>query len=72
MCIVYVDDLIFWSRDVAKINRFAMELCKLGVALEQEDDAVGFLGVKMEGDNTTGLLKMMQTGKLKESLRLWV
>ncbi len=43
MCIVYVDDLIFWSRDVEKINRVAMELCKLGVALEQEDDAAGFL-----------------------------
>ncbi len=26
MCIVYVDDLIFWSHDVAKINRVAMEL----------------------------------------------
>jgi hypothetical protein len=29
-------------------DRVAMELCKLGVALEQEDDAAGFLGVKME------------------------
>ncbi len=45
MCVVYVDDLIFWSRDVAKIDRVAMELCKLGVALEQEDYAAGFLGV---------------------------
>jgi len=35
MCIVYVDDLIFWSRDVAKIDKVGMELCKLGVALEQ-------------------------------------
>ena len=41
MCIVYVDDLIFWSRDVANIDKVAMELCKLGVALEQEDDAAG-------------------------------
>ncbi len=47
MCIVYVDDLIFWNCDVANIDRVAMELCKLGVALEQEDDAAGFLGVKM-------------------------
>ncbi len=45
MCIVYVDDLIFWSRDVANIDRVGMELCKLGVALEQEEDAAGFLGV---------------------------
>jgi hypothetical protein len=47
---------------VAKIDRVAMELCKLGVALEQEDDAAGFLGVKMESDSNTGLLKMKQTG----------
>jgi hypothetical protein len=58
MCVVYVDDLIFWSRDVANIDRVAMELCKLGVALEQEDDAAGFLGVKMERDSNTGLLDM--------------
>ena len=43
MCIFYVNDLIFWSRDVAKIDKVAMELCKLGVALKQEDDAAGFL-----------------------------
>ncbi len=58
ICIVYVDDLIFWSCDVAKIDRVAMELCKLRVALEQEDDAAGFLGVKMERDSNTGLLEM--------------
>jgi hypothetical protein len=62
MCIVYVDDLIFWSRDVANIDRVAMELCKLGVLLEQEDDAAGFLGVKLERDSSTGLLEMTQTG----------
>ena len=65
MCIVYVDNLIFWSRNVANIDKVAMELCKLGVALEQEDDAAGFLGVKMERDSTTGLLEMKQTGLIK-------
>jgi hypothetical protein len=62
MCVVYVDDLIFWSRNVANFNRVVMELCKLGVALEQEDDAAGILGVKMERDSNTGLLGMKQTG----------
>ena len=62
MCIVYVDDLIFWSRELANIDRVAMELCKLGVALEQEDDAAGFLGVKLERDSNTGMLEMKQTG----------
>ncbi len=50
---------------MAKINRVAMELCKLGVALEQEDDAAGFLGVKMERDSNTGLLKMKETGLIE-------
>ncbi len=65
MCVVYVDNLIFWSRDAAKINRVAMELCRLGVALEQEDDAAGFLEVKMECNSNTGLLEMKQTGLIE-------
>jgi hypothetical protein len=65
MCVVYVDNLIFWSRDVANIDRVAMELCELGVALEQEDDTAGFLGVKMERDSNTGLLEMKQTGLIE-------
>ncbi len=65
MCIVYVDDLIFWSCYVTNIDRVAMELCKLGVALEQEDNAAGFLGVKMERDSNTELLEMMQTGLIE-------
>ena len=47
---------------MANINRIVMELCKLRVALEQEDDAAGFLGVKIERDSNTGLLEMKQTG----------
>jgi hypothetical protein len=62
MCIVYVKDLIFWSCGVVNIDKVVMELCKLGVAHEQEDDAAGFLGVKMERDSTTGLLEMKQAG----------
>ncbi len=51
---------------MAKINMVAMELCKLGVALEQEDDAAGLLGVKMERDSNTGLLEMKQTGLIEK------
>ena len=60
-----MDDLIFWSRDLANIDRVALELCKLGVALEQEDDTVGFLGAEFEHDKTTGLIEMKQTGLIK-------
>ncbi len=47
---------------MANIHRVVMELCKLGVALEQKDDAAGFLGVKMEHNSNTGLLEMKKTG----------
>ncbi len=50
---------------MANIDRVAMELWKLGVALEQEEDAAGFLGVKMERDSNTGLLEMKQTGLIE-------
>ncbi len=50
---------------MAKIDRVAMELCKLGVTLEHEDNAAGFLGVKLKCDSNTGLLEMKQTGLIE-------
>ena len=65
ICVVYVDDLIFWSRDLANIERVALELFKLGVALEKEDEAAGFLGAEFEHDKSTGMIEMKQTGLVK-------
>jgi len=48
ICVVYIDDLIFWSKDILAINDSAMQLRDLGVDLELEDDAAGFLGVMLE------------------------
>jgi hypothetical protein len=41
-------------------------LHELGKDLEQEDDATSFLGVTLEQDQETGLLKMKQTGLIKQ------
>jgi hypothetical protein len=65
ICVVYVDDLIFWSKDVPLINGVAMALHKLGVDLEQEDNAAGFLGVTLDCDALSGLLEMKQTRLIK-------
>ncbi len=65
ICVVYVDDVIFCSKDTEDINSLAMQLRELGVDLEQEDDAAGFLGVTLERDPETGLLEMKQTGLIK-------
>jgi hypothetical protein len=42
-----------------------MQLRELGVDLEQEDDAAGFLGVTLDHDGTSSLLEMKQTGLIK-------
>ena len=46
---VYIYDLIFWARNKGNIYNLAMNLRKLGVDLEQEDDSAGFLGVTLGG-----------------------
>ena len=47
------------------INRVATALRELGVDLEKEDNAAGFLGVALDHDAQTGLLEMKQTGLIK-------
>jgi hypothetical protein len=41
ICIVYVDDIIFWSKDMADINSLTMRLQELSINLESEDDPAG-------------------------------
>ena len=48
ICIVYVDDLIFWAKDKLYIRDLAIKLHALGVDLEQEGDYPGFMGVNLE------------------------
>ncbi len=62
---VYVDDLIFRSREVPRINHITMDLLNFGVDLEKEGNATGFLGVTLNRDPSTGLLQMKQTGMIK-------
>jgi len=61
MCICYVDDLIFWTLDDSDIDELTDRLISVGVSLEEESGAAGFLGVRMETDHTTGLLELKQT-----------
>ena len=62
IAIQYVDDLLFWSRDEKDIFDLAIQLRDLGVDLEEETDAAGFLGVSLERDPTTNLIEMRQDG----------
>ncbi len=46
-----------------------MQLHELGVNLEQEDNAAGFLGVMLEQDSETGLLEMKKTELIKQVIK---
>ena len=48
MCISNVDDLLFLSKDEIYIHDLANQLCQAGVNLEQECDAAGSSGVRIE------------------------
>ena len=43
----FVSDILFWSTDQAYINKLGSKLREQDLLLEQEDDAAGYLGVKM-------------------------
>ncbi|KAL7465925.1 hypothetical protein ACHAXS_006230 [Conticribra weissflogii] len=68
ICICYVDDLLFWAKDEKDIHDLAIKLRELGVDLEQEDDAAGILGVRLEKNDQTGQLEMKQTGLIDRVL----
>ena len=54
--IFYVDDLILWDSNKDNIHNLEIHLQELGVDLEQEDDAAGFLGVNLGRESDTGLI----------------
>ena len=65
ICIVYVDDLLFWSPKAEFINELAEQLRAEEIELEEEGDAAGFLGVQLRRDETTGYIHMTQLGLAK-------
>jgi hypothetical protein len=62
IAVIWVDDVLFWAHDESDIVELAQKLRAEGVDLEEEDDAAGFLGVRLERDPDTGMIEMKQTG----------
>ena len=50
IAIIYIDDILFWSLNTTHIYELGSKLCELGVDLEEEGDAAGFLGVDLVRD----------------------
>jgi len=65
ICIVYVEDLVFWSPKEEYIYKFGERLRSDEVELEEEGDAAGFLGVQVHRNETTGHIHMTQECLIK-------
>ena len=50
ICIVYVEDLMFWGNYESDMHDLEMKLWDLWVDLEQEEDAAVFMGVNLDRD----------------------
>jgi hypothetical protein len=59
--IVYVDDLLIYSKTDAPIDDLIAKLKSDGIWIRKEDSAAGFLGVDMK-ENPDGSLTLTQTG----------
>ena len=69
MCILFVDDIIFWTRNEDDINNLETELRELGAELEQKDDAAEFMSVTFERYLKTGLLDIKMTGLIQHVIK---
>jgi hypothetical protein len=49
ICVVYVDNIIFWKTDTMDINSSARQLRELGVDLDMETTSEGFLESRWNG-----------------------
>mmetsp|Transcript_26718 Transcript_26718/g.63721 ORF Transcript_26718/g.63721 Transcript_26718/m.63721 type:complete len:423 (-) Transcript_26718:138-1406(-) len=48
ICLVYVDDTLFYARDMNDINAIVQGLRNSGMELEEESNVAGFLGVHLD------------------------
>ena len=62
ICVTYVDDTLFFARDMADIDAAIQALKDQDMTLEVEDSVAGFLGVQVSRDEKTGKVQMTQTG----------
>ena len=65
ICLVYVDDTLFYSPKQEWIDEAIQQLRDEGMDLESEEDVAGFLGVHIERNEADGSVKLTQKGLIK-------
>ena len=62
ICLVYVDDTLFFAKDEAEIEKVLKMLEKLDLTFTREDDVAGFLGVHIRRNAANGEIELTQVG----------
>lgn len=65
ICLVYVDDTLFFSPNAKYIDETIEKLRERGMELEVEGSVAGFLGVHLDRDETNQSIKLTQKGLIK-------
>jgi hypothetical protein len=65
ICLIYVDDTLFFSPKEEFINEVIDKLSKCDLDLEVEDSVAGFLGVHINRNTDDGTIKLTQSGLAK-------
>jgi hypothetical protein len=71
ICLIYVDDCLFFGRDETKIRTLVQEIQDAGFELTIEEDVYAFLGcVEVKFDSDSGTVTLTQTGLIKKIISL--
>jgi hypothetical protein len=70
ICLVYVDDCLFFGRDKQHIMKLIKEIQDSGFELTIEDDVYAFLGVEFSLDSKTGQVSLTQTGLINKIIKM--
>ena len=58
ICLVYVDDCLFFAPDDSKFDYMLDKLRKSNISLEKENDISGFLGVHINTNHGNGFVEL--------------
>jgi hypothetical protein len=67
--LAYVDDCLFFAKDMERIDDFIASLKTEGFVLTEEEDVYAFLGVELKSDPKSGEITLTQTGLIKKLIK---
>jgi transposase InsO family protein len=70
ICLVYVDDCLFFGKQREKIHAMIAEIEGAGFTLTIEEDVYAFLGVEVKFNATDGTVSLTQPGLLKKIISM--